>query len=67
MVVGFYLSLITINISEVNAPTKRQRQAEWIQKQNLYVLTIRDTQTEREGLEKDTLQAETRRNQEKHY
>ena len=42
MVVGFYLSLITINISEVNAPTKRQRQAEWIQKQNLYVLTIRD-------------------------
>ena len=41
-------------------PTKRQRLAEWIQKQDLYMLSTRDPpqnkghiQTENEGLEKD--------------
>ena len=29
-----YLSIITLNINGLNAPTKRQRLAEWIQKQD---------------------------------
>ena len=34
MATGSYLSIITLNINELNAPTKRQRLAEWIQKQD---------------------------------
>ena len=53
---GSYLSIITLNI---NAPTKRQRLAEWIQKQDPYIGYLQETQnrrhiqTENEGLEKD--------------
>ena len=57
MAMGSYVSIITLNINGLNAPTKRQRLAEWIQKQDPY---IRDPpqnrghiQTESEGLEKD--------------
>ena len=32
-----YLSIITLNVNGLNAPTKRQRLAEWIQKQDLYI------------------------------
>ena len=46
----------------INAATKRHRLAEWIQMQNLYMLSIRHSpqtlghiQTESEGLEKDIL------------
>ena len=46
----------------INAATKRHRLAEWIQMQNLYMLSIKDSpqtqghiQTESEGLEKDIL------------
>ena len=64
MAMGSYLSIITLNINGLNAPTKRQRLAEWIQKQDpyiyIYMLSIRDPpqnkghiQTESEGLEKD--------------
>ena len=61
MVTGSYLSIITLNVNRLNAPTKRQRLAKWIQKQDpLYMLLTRDTpqnkghiQTESEGLEKD--------------
>ena len=31
---GSYLSVITLNVNGLNAPTKRQRLAEWIQKQD---------------------------------
>ena len=34
MAMGSYLSIITLNINGSNAPTKRQRLAEWIQKQD---------------------------------
>ena len=34
MAKGSYLSIITLNINGLNAPTKRQRLAEWIQKQD---------------------------------
>ena len=37
MVIGTYVSMITLNVSnvnELNAPTKRQRLTKWIQKQD---------------------------------
>ena len=37
MATGSYLSVITLNINGLNAPTKRQRLAEWIQKQDPYI------------------------------
>ena len=33
MAIGTYISIITLNTIELNAPTKRHRLAEWIQKQ----------------------------------
>ena len=61
MAMGSYLSIITLNVNGLNAPTKRQNLAEWIQKiRPLYMLSTRDPpqnkghiQTESEGLEKD--------------
>ena len=58
---GSYLSIIILNVNGFNAPTKRQRLAEWIQKQDpLYMLSTSDllqnkvqVPTESEGLEKD--------------
>ena len=54
-----YLSIITLNVNGLNAPTKRQRLAEWIQKEDPYICCLQDThlnkghiQTESEGLEK---------------
>ena len=38
-----YLSIITLNVNGLNAPTKRQNLAEWIQKiRPLYMLSTRD-------------------------
>ena len=34
MAMGLYLSILTLKINGLNAPTKRQRLAEWIQKQD---------------------------------
>ena len=38
-----YLSIITLNINELNAPTKRQRLAEWIQKKDPYICCLQET------------------------
>ena len=38
MATGSYLSVITLNVNGLNAPTKRQRLAEWIQKQDPYYI-----------------------------
>ena len=38
-----YLSLITLNVNEFNARTKRQRLAEWIQKQDPYIWCLQET------------------------
>ena len=43
MVTGSYLSLITLNVNGLNAPTKRQRLAEWIQKQDPYICSLQET------------------------
>ena len=40
---GSYVSVITLNMNGLNAPTKRQRQAEWIQKQDPYICCLQET------------------------
>ena len=42
MATGSCLSIITLNVSGLNAPTKRQRLAEWIQKQDPYICCLQD-------------------------
>jgi len=46
MAMGSYLSIITLNVNELNAPTKRQRLAEWIQKQDPYICCQQETHLE---------------------
>ena len=42
-VIGSYISIITLNVNGLNAPTKRHRLTEWIQKQSLvYMISTRD-------------------------
>ena len=43
MATGPYLSIITLNVNGLNAPTKRQRLAEWIQKQDPYICCQQET------------------------
>ena len=38
-----YLSIITLKVNGLNAPTKRQRLAEWIQKQDPYICCLQET------------------------
>ena len=40
---GSYFSIITLNVNELNAPTKRQRLAEWIQKQDPCICCLQET------------------------
>ena len=40
---GSHLSIITLNVNGLNAPTKRQRLAEWIQKQEPYLYCLQVT------------------------
>ena len=57
---GSHLSVITLNVNGLNAPTKTQRLAKLVQTRPLYMLSTRDPpenkghiQTESEGLEKE--------------
>ena len=43
MAIGTYISIITLNINGLNAPTKRQRLAEWIQNQDPYICCLQET------------------------
>ena len=43
MATGSYLSIITSNVNGFNAPTKRQRLVEWVQKQDLYICHLQET------------------------
>ena len=43
MATGPYLSIITLNVNGLNAPTKRQRLAEWIQKQDPNICCLEET------------------------
>ena len=40
---GSYLSIITLNLNGLNALTKRQRLAKWIQKQDPYICCLQET------------------------
>ena len=44
MAMGLYLSIITLNVNGLNAPTKRL--AEWIQKQDPYICCLQETHLE---------------------
>ena len=43
MVIGIYISIITLNVNGLNAPTKRHRLTEWIQKQDQYIRCLQET------------------------
>ena len=42
MAMGSYLLIITLNVNGLNAPTKRQRLAKWIQKQDPYICCLQE-------------------------
>ena len=44
MVIGTYISIITLNANGPNAPTRRNRLAEWIQKHDPYICCLQETQ-----------------------
>ena len=44
MATGSHLSIITLNVNGLNAPTKRQRLAEWTLKQNLNIGCLQEIQ-----------------------
>ena len=43
MAMGSYLSIITLNVIGLNAPPKRQRLAEWIQKHDPYICCLQES------------------------
>ena len=43
MAIGTYIPIITLNRNGLNAPTKRHRLAEWIQKQDPYICYLQET------------------------
>ena len=43
MATGPYISIITLNVNRLNAPTKRHRLAEWIQKQGPSICCLQET------------------------
>ena len=43
MAIGIYISIVTLNVNRLNAPNKRHRLAEWIQKQDPYLCCLQET------------------------
>ena len=43
MTIRTYISIITLNVNWSNAPTKRHKLAEWIQKQDPYICCLQET------------------------
>ena len=43
MAIGTYISIITLNVNGLNAPTKGYGLAEWAQKQNPYICRPQET------------------------
>ena len=59
MAIGTYISIITLNVNGLNAPAKRHRLTDWIQKQDPCICCLqeihfrpKDIQTESERMEK---------------
>ena len=43
MGIGTYISIITFNVNGLNAPAKRHRLTEWLQKQDPYICCLQET------------------------
>jgi len=43
MAIGTHISIITLNVNGLNAPNKRHRLAEWIQKSDPYICCLEET------------------------
>ena len=43
MVIGTYIWITNLNVNGLNTPTKRHRLVEWIQKQDLYICSLKET------------------------
>ena len=43
MTIGTYISIIILNVKELNCPTKRHRLAKWIQKQDPHICCLQET------------------------
>ena len=43
MTIETYISIITLNLNGLNAPTKSHKLAEWIQKQDAYICCLEET------------------------
>ena len=50
MAIGTYISIITLNVNGLNAPTKRHRLAEWIQKLEMKKERLQQTIQKYKGL-----------------
>ena len=46
MAIGTYVSIITLNVNGLNAPTERHRLAEWIQKEDPYICIYKNLTTD---------------------
>ena len=42
MAIGTHISITALNVNGLNAPTKRHRLAEWIQKQDPYICCLQE-------------------------
>ena len=52
MVTGTYISIVTLNVNGLNAPTKRHRLAEWIENKN-HIYAVYRTRTSDLGTHTD--------------
>ena len=43
VVIGTYISIITLKVNGLNAPTKRHRLTKWKQKQDTYIYCLQET------------------------
>ena len=43
MAIGAYILIITLSANGLNAPTKKHKLAEWIQKQDPYICCLQET------------------------
>ena len=50
MAMSKYLSIITLNITGLNAPIKRHRVAKWIRKHDLHICCLQETHLRRKDL-----------------
>ena len=49
MTIGIDIAIINLNVKGLNAPNKRQRLAEWIQKQGPYICCLQETHLKTRG------------------